>query len=349
MRLLSNNSTERSVSLRERLISIPTLASFTIATSLIIFVLFRFDISLNDVWSRLQHSNPWFFLLALISHYTTFLFRGARWKILLGNAQSKGSHVPSLIHCSRIILISWFANSLTWLRLGDAYRAYIYTEDIPNTSFSRTIGTVVAERIVDVVLVGLLLSIAVIGLISVGSPTYISMVSVLFVMIAALFLVGVIGLLVVMRVFRNKLAHLLPSRVATLYRRFYQGTVGSFKRIPLITTLGILAWIAEFARLFFVAKALGLSLSIPMVVFVALAHAILSLVPITPGGLGLVEPGVAGLLGLSLEKDEAIAMALIDRSITYLSIILTGGVLFALRQATRVIRSRKLQMNTEEN
>jgi len=342
MRLFSNNYTKRSVSLRERLISIPTLASFAVAASLIIFVLFRFDISLNDVWSKLQNSNPWFFLLALISHYTTFQFRGARWKMLLGNVQSKGPHVPSLVHCSRIILISWFANSLTWLRLGDAYRAHIYTEDIPNTSFSLTIGTVVAERIVDMALVGLLLSIAVISLMVVGSPT-----SILFIGIAALLLVGAIGLLTGMRVFRDKLVHLLPSRAKTVYKRFYQGTVGSFTRIPIVTTLGLLAWTAEFARLFFVAKALGLSLSMSMVVFVALAHAILSLIPITPGGLGLVEPGVAGLLGLALEKEDAIAMALVDRSITYFSIILTGGALFALRETTRVLSAKKHKLNAE--
>ena len=56
---------------------------------------------------------------------------------------------------------------------------------------------------------------------------------------------------------------------------------------------------------------------------------------------------MAGLLGLALEKEDAIAMALVDRSITYFSIILTGGALFALRETTRVLSAKKHQLNTE--
>ena len=56
-----------------------------------------------------------------------------------------------------------------------------------------------------------------------------------------------------------------------------------------------------------------------------LANAMLTTVPITPGGLGIVEPGILGLLTLSLPRSEAVSVALLDRSISYLSIVILGA------------------------
>ncbi len=68
-----------------------------------------------------------------------------------------------------------------------------------------------------------------------------------------------------------------------------------------------------------------------MVLLVDLGHALLSTVP-TPGGIGAVEPGVTGLLVLSVERNVAASITLVDRSITYLSVLAFGATAFALRQ-----------------
>jgi hypothetical protein len=73
-----------------------------------------------------------------------------------------------------------------------------------------------------------------------------------------------------------------------------------------------------------------------MVLFVALVNAVLTTVPITPGGLGVVEPGIVGLLALSLSQSSAVSTAVLDRSISYVSIVLFGALAFTLRQAWRV-------------
>ena len=54
-----------------------------------------------------------------------------------------------------------------------------------------------------------------------------------------------------------------------------------------------------------------------------------------------MEPGVAGLLLIELAAPEAAAATIVDRSITYLSVIVVGAALFALRQALNIRRSRK--------
>jgi uncharacterized protein (TIRG00374 family) len=66
-------------------------------------------------------------------------------------------------------------------------------------------------------------------------------------------------------------------------------------------------------------------------------------VPLTPGGLGVVETGITGLLMLSLAQSDAISVALLDRSISYVSVIILGIV--SLIYHRRVVARRKSPNN----
>lgn len=85
-------------------------------------------------------------------------------------------------------------------------------------------------------------------------------------------------------------------------------------------------------RLFLVIEAMGgLDLSLPAIMFVALTSSLLTTVPATPGGLGLVEGGIIGVLISPLfgvAKVAAGAAAILDRVINYWSIVLFGLILF---------------------
>ena len=112
--------------------------------------------------------------------------------------------------------------------------------------------------------------------------------------------------------------------------------MGSFQRLPTATFWGLLGWTAEIVRMFLVVQALGYDISFALVVFLTLANSLLTLVP-TPGGVGAVESGVGGLVVRlsTLSASAAAALVLIDRAITYISVIVLGAVLFLVRQAVR--------------
>lgn len=331
--------------IRGRFLSPFTLVSFAVAGAFLVFLITRLDIDLDATWTSFKDSNLGLFLLALGVHYTTFIFRGARWRLLLQNAHddTEGPKLTTL-HCGSLILLGWFTNSVTWFRLGDGYRAYAYAEDTKG-SFSSTMGTILAERVLDMALVFILLGVATLFLVAtgVGTPW-------LFVGLAALMVVVMLGVLLGMGVFRTHLVRLLPARLEEAYYRFHQGTVSSFRRrLPLITLLGFLGWMAEVGRLFLVAEALGLSLTLPLVIFVTLANAMLTLVPITPGGLGAVEWGTTGLLMLSSRiQTETVAFSVValDRSISWLSIIAFGFLLLLGREVVK--RRRKQEATAPE-
>ena len=315
-------------SIRRRVVSLPTLVSLALAAAFLVFLLTRFDVDLGASWQQVKGSNPWYLALAGVVHYTTFVFRGARWRLLLHNAEGRAQAPPGVLYCSQLVLLGWFANSVAWFRLGDAYRAYVYRYE-RRASFSRTIGTILSERVLDTLNVVLLLAVSVPFLAAGGSRFYWPVVG------ASAALLGALALALALIFFSgSRLTRWLPGWLAEGYQRFRQGVVGSFGQLPLVALWGMLGWLAEIHRLYLVAAALGVDLSFPLIVFITLANSLLTLVP-TPGGIGAVESGVAGLLlRLSSQSaSSAAALVLLDRSITYLSVIVVGSVLFIIRQA----------------
>jgi uncharacterized protein (TIRG00374 family) len=327
---VTEDSQAAPISLRRRFLSPQTAISFVVLGGLLALVLTRFEVAWGETWDLMRHMNPLWYGAAVLVHYTTFIFRGARWRVLLRNA-ARNAGAPfeerHALYYGRIILMSWFANSVTFFRMGDAYRAYAYSEDT-KSSFPRTAGTVLADRLVDLSVVGTLMGVGLAILLVSGQMDPPLILVVIAGGLIGLIAVGLLGMMVA----RKLVVRLFPQKLADLYHRFHEGTMGSFGALHWVFGLGLLGWLAEVGRLFFVIKALGVSVAFGLVVFAPMANGLLSAIPLTPGGLGIVETGVSGLLQLELTVELAIAVALLDRTISYLSIIVTGGVAFAMRQ-----------------
>jgi uncharacterized protein (TIRG00374 family) len=341
------------------------LLSFAFAAGVITLLSTRFDLDWGTTWENIRSMNPWLYLLALVVYYASFVFRGIRWRMLALNATNGGAdaaNVPSALTCSQLIVIGWFVNAIAWLRLGDAYRAFAFAEDSRST-FSWSLGTVLAERMLDMATVAVLIFLSVTVLTATSDLTVASYILIMaFVMAfgvaaiiftmkrfgtrAAGFLVmaaGIVATVLTMMRFGRRVARFLVMEAGQFelaYRRFHQGAMGGFRgRLPLMLALGLAAWLLEIARLLFVAQALDVDLGIALVAVVALGHAILSTVP-TPGGVGVVEPGITGLLLLGLDRPDAVSVAIVDRSITYVSVLVVGGLMFLLRQTLRTRSAR---------
>ena len=152
---------------------------------------------------------------------------------------------------------------------------------------------------------------------------------------------ALLTVLVVMRGYGRRLARFLPDRLEMAYRRFHDGALGSFGELRLPFLLSFVGWILEVGRLYFVVQALNFDVPLALILIAALGHALLSTVP-TPGGVGAVEPGVTGLLVLGMARHDAVSVALVDRSITYLSIIVIGGLVFLAWNLTRSRRKNTM-------
>ena len=68
----------------------------------------------------------------------------------------------------------------------------------------------------------------------------------------------------------------------------------------------------------------------------ALAGSLLTAIPLTPAGVGFVEAGIVGLLTLyGVVGEPAVAVALTDRAISILTVIVLGGIFYAFSAKVR--------------
>lgn len=144
---------------------------------------------------------------------------------------------------------------------------------------------------------------------------------------------------VVMIRFSAAVKFLVPQRFKPMYHRFHEGTFLSFQNMPLIVVLSGAVWLSEAGRLWFVLAAMGVpNVGLSVVLFVALAGSLLTTLPFTPAGLGVVESALIGLfillgsLGIVQGVDEVMAasIAVLDRLISYWSLVFIGFLVYVI-------------------
>lgn len=317
----------------DRLRSPRTLISFALALAIILLAVRGLNIDPAQTWQYLQQVNPWFLLLGLTVFYTTFPMRALRWRLLLGNAgvpieegRDSWASLPALIE---YIYLSWFANCIVPAKLGDAYRGYLIKHN-GGISFSTAFGTIFAERLLDMLgLFGLLVISAWVTF-GASMPDGTQIVFGFGALLVVIILTGLAS----MRWLSPVIRRFIPQRAHDVYGRFEQAALRSFRPavLPRLIAFTGAIWLLEGFRLFFVIEAFGAevsTLSLPAIIFVALASSLLTALPITPAGLGVVEGTITVVLTLfGIDKNLGIAVTLLDRLINFWSIVIGGFIVY---------------------
>jgi hypothetical protein len=290
---------------------------------------------LGEVSSDLQHANALWLLLALVASWSTLPLRGLRWRMILAASGLQISRRAAV----EILTPSFWVNCVLPAKMGDVYRGWLLKHN-GATSFGNAVGTVIAERLVDLATVALLGAAS--TFVAFGGklpPTALALTALALGVAAATTM-----LLLVARGFAAALIYALPipdvlkSGFTNAAASLRAGSGGRVIRSALPYSLAI--WIGESLRLAAVATALGLfvvnpaagQIGIASTIFVALVSAVLTVVPFTPAGIGIVEAGMVGILVavFGFSPESAIALALLDRLVGVGSLILGGGAIFAL-------------------
>ncbi|MDQ6883146.1 MAG: flippase-like domain-containing protein [Candidatus Dormibacteraeota bacterium] len=311
--------------LRDRFLDPRTLISFVILAVVLFVVLTHVQLDYGQSLRAITQVNLLIYGLAFVAFYLSFVVRTIRWEILLSNS-GESNRFGELFH---IIILAWFANCVLPAKMGDFYRAYLLREQT-EVSGSKGLGTIFSERALDFLVLMSLLVVS--GLISFRNSVPARFVPALLVglVIAA----ALAGALLLLRFSHRRLGSLVPERFRARASRFRDGLLSAFHgRIPMLVGLTVLVWMAESARLFLVVQAfpLHLSLSIAQIVFIALVASLLTTIPALPGGLVLVEGGIITVLVFfHLTPSQALSVAILDRIISYWSLIAVGFVTFLL-------------------
>lgn len=272
------------------------------------------NIDLSKLWYDLLSARYEYVIISMILGYLAFISRGIRWNYLL---EPMGYRVPvwKSIHS---ISIGYLANA-AMPRAGEVIRCTALHQ-ATKVPINRLVGTVVAERVVDMLM--LLLSLLLSLVFNVGkivafynqtfktdaSPKDASL-SPKWIVIGSILLLGII-----VYAFRNKLKALpVMSKIRELWAGFREGifsVMNTPKRIPFILhTLFI--WFCYYLMVHIVVFALPATahLSLSDSLFIMIVAGLGMLVP-APAGIGSYHYAVVtgmGILGIAADSGMAFA------------------------------------------
>jgi glycosyltransferase 2 family protein len=328
--------------LASRLLSWRTLLSFLVAAAIVAVAIKQGGINWSDTWNHIRHADLRLYALALLSFVAAMGVRAVRWHFLLRNAGEQ-CHAFSLFE---IIYASFFVNCVIPAKMGDVYRAFLVRQR-EHVGASKALGTIIAERLLDLVVLMALLVIA-------GAITFHNRVPGTLVPYAiAGGLLSIFGITVVVLMatgLGQRFIHRLPARVAARYENFRRGTVQSLSPWPFVTLLTVLVWCLEGTRLGLVVAALDFSslMHPSQFLLVALVAALLTTVPFTPGGLGLVEAGMVGVLATvaDVPRSAGASITVLDRSISSGSVAVIGFIFFAITHVRQPRSTRLVEQSS---
>ncbi|WP_396591414.1 YbhN family protein [Allomuricauda sp. R78024] len=264
----------------------------------------------------------WVFLsifIGILSHIS----RAIRWNYLLAPL----GHKPKLINNVLIILISYFANTLV-LRSGEFLRATALNtyESVP---FEKGFGTIVTERIIDVIMLLLVIAAALLFqtdvILGILQENGIGLVGSLL-----LLLVGVLGLYIAIRIIKKSTSN-FAIKIKTFLNGLLDGVLSIFKMKNkaafIFHTFFIWAcyigmfWVIKFT----VPETTELPLGAFLVAFVAGAFAMAA----TNGGLGLFPIVVTAALSVyGVSKTSGDAYGWIMWTAQTLMVVVFGTISF---------------------
>jgi uncharacterized protein (TIRG00374 family) len=331
---------------RDQLLRPRTALSFLLALVILAVFVARSDLNLSEIWSNIREANVGLLLGAFAIYYFTLFLRAVRWRWMLSQAgigRDSGALLPGSVYLTGVYTVSWLVNCIVPAKLGDAYRAYRVRRD-DGVRYSIGFGTIIAERVFDLIVLVVMLSISVLLAFQGSLPGQSDTALYLGIAMVVAVIVG----LLVMFFFRERIEALLPHRFRSHYTLFQQ-TLFQMVRNPAVPAIFAVAiWFGESMRVYLVSASLDADLSFELAVFVALLSALLTTLPFTPAGLGVVEVAiVTALTFVDVPSDMAGSVAVLDRVITYWSAIFIGSIV-ALIMIRRTPSAESLQADGKD-
>ncbi|MCC6674724.1 MAG: flippase-like domain-containing protein [Thermomicrobiales bacterium] len=316
-------------SLSKGLVRPRTILSFAFALALMVFFIRRMNLDLAAVVDNIRSADRWVLTAAIVVYAATIVLRAARWRWMLtvaGAGALPGTTVPPVGYLSAVLLVSWFFNCILPAKLGDAYRIYKVKVD-DGIRYSVGFGTVLTERVIDLIVLVLMLAIS--AVIAFHGDLPADARNALYVGVG-LSILAVAGL-VVLFIFRQHIEGRVPLRWRAQWQTLQESVFVNLRRPLVPAVFSVVIWWLEASRVFLVAKALDVHLGFEMAIFVGLMAALLTTLPFTPAGLGVVEVAIVSVLKLAdVPVDLAGSVALLDRIITYWGLIAIGAIVYLI-------------------
>ena len=252
------------------------------------------------VFNTLSTANVTFIFGAVIITATIILVKIIRWKLLLESIGIKLTKQQII----KPYMASLFVSNITPGRVGEPIRSYYLKRDT-GQAISKTLPTVVLERILDLSTLAVFYALGLFVLRTVLNEALIVGIGLIIVIIVVVTLTAS-SKRVLKLVFNSvyKLFKFIPKiralrkRIEKLPNNFHSGFVLTTKgkHMSAIVAITIFAWLMEFSILKLAFLAIGVEVPFVILMSVASISTIVALLTFLPGNIGSFEAASAFLL-----------------------------------------------------
>ena len=294
-------------------------------SALALFLALR-GIKWDEVASALKEANYLFLLPAAVALATVFVCRSWRWRLLFYPLNR-----PRVYNLFGSITVAYLINNLLPFQLGDLARAYLLGE-LEGIRKSRTISTVVVERMIDVLTLVFLLLLL---LPFIDVPSWASLpaatLGVAFLFLGGLMLAAVLKrdwVIAIVEALPAFLPHRLRARLKDSAHSAIDG-LGVLSRPSLlgqVVAWTIIQWLFSASALYCIMMAFDLDVSFDAAVLVLVVVSFGFLIPASPGSIGVYHALSMKVLEsvYSIESSAALSYALVAHLLYYMPPMFLG-------------------------
>ena len=279
--------------------------SFCVATLCLYFAFNQ--VNIEDIYRALSGANMIYIFVAFIATFVTFILRSLRWKILLDSPKElKIQKYISTTH------VGYFLNNILPFRAGDLARAKLLSNISTNIKFSFLVGSLVAEKIIDLWIIGLFS----IFLILFGFNNVLGLE----------FSIGILLLYIITSfiIFGNNFLASKIQKQFSITKNFIDGYLLVSKNKVKLGGISILLWFSFVAYMYTLLKSVNIDLSFQQYIGITVITSIVTSLPIVPAAIGTYHLAVIyflNLYGIGIDKSQTAAILLHSVFLLY-SIIL---------------------------
>jgi uncharacterized membrane protein YbhN (UPF0104 family) len=288
----------------------------------------------TKLWEDVSHANLWWVGLMVVLMFVAHGSRAARWQMLLEPLGYK----PSFMNVNNAVWLGYFANNLV-PRLGEVTRcSQLYKSD--NIPVDKSLGTVVTDRIFDVVTLFILLIVHFIidfdrlwafvnHQLSQNQGSEGGHSTLIYILLGIVILVGIVSFM-----FRKSILEVvLIQTIIEKLKGLLDGllSIRHLKNPKLFLFYSVMIWLMYWAMGYVLFFAIPKFANLPPIAGLTfLVSGALAMILPSPGGAGtvtaIVSPVLVTMYGLS--KDDAGTLATFVQSSQMLVTLVVGAVIF---------------------
>lgn len=286
--------------------------------------------NLGEIIHQIKQVSVMQFWLACFLITTSCIVRAYRWQLIMDPVE----RIP-LYDVFAATMVGYFGNGVLAFRLGELLRAYSVTTG-RKMSTSQAFGTVILERILDMLMVVLVFILTIpwfpfeqdvirYGLIGFSAVTLILLV--------AVFISSKIDLIKKMgswSLFQSGLG----MKIFSIIDKIFEGVtlIKKTNHFGMILFTSVLLWSFYFVVTFIVLNACGVPLGLIGTGILLVLGSVAIGIPALPGSAGTYDAGIkfSLMVVFGIASDQALTYAIVSHAVSYFPLTLVGAIFFLL-------------------